>query len=222
MPLPMIGTAVMQVQAFARLAAFVMFTLVIVGGSGLRAEDGEMSKEANDAYFTRVFAGNFGKQDTSYACFMRRYNPDHLAKHNLQKVRSMLLLVSAEKDVEDKANMSYSFRLGLKFRNRAGNFDSSGYCMRPSESQVAVDRLQIHCGVDCDGGGISVELSNNDKSTLIRLDSIRIWRNNKAQEDGFNISGGADDRVFRLDRADNEQCRLLVTDRKELATMRHK
>ena len=35
-------------------------------------------------------------------------------------------------------------------------------------------------------------------------------------------SGGADDRVFRLDRAPLEMCRALVTDRKELAAMRTK
>ena len=209
-------------RSLARLAAFAIFAAAIAGGSVARAFEGETSQEAGEAYFTRVFAGNYGKQDKSYACFVRRYDADHLAKHNLQKVSAMLLLVTAEKDSDDKTQMSYSFRLGLKFRNRAGNFDSSGFCMRPSESKVAADKLHIHCSVDCDGGGISVEMSNNDKSTLIRLDSIRIWKNNKPEEEGFSLSGGADDRVFRLDRADNEQCKSLVSDRKELAAMRTK
>ena len=62
----------------------------------------------------------------------------------------------------------------------------------------------------------------DSKSTKIGLDTIRIWRNNKPDEDGFSLSGGADDRVFRLDRASLEQCRSLVTDRKELAAMRRK
>jgi hypothetical protein len=35
-------------------------------------------------------------------------------------------------------------------------------------------------------------------------------------------SSGADDRVFGLDRAKLDECRALVTDRKELAAMRHK
>ena len=56
----------------------------------------------------------------------------------------------------------------------------------------------------------------------IRLDSIRIWRNNKPDDDDFSLSGGADDRVFRLDRADLDECRSLITDRKELAAIRHK
>jgi hypothetical protein len=62
----------------------------------------------------------------------------------------------------------------------------------------------------------------DDKSALVRLDSIRIWRNNKPDEDGFPLSGGADDRVFRLDRASLDRCRSLVTDRQELAAMRRK
>jgi hypothetical protein len=38
----------------------------------------------------------------------------------------------------------------------------------------------------------------------------------------LNLSGGADGRVFRLDRAPLELCKSLVTDRQELAAMRHK
>jgi hypothetical protein len=56
----------------------------------------------------------------------------------------------------------------------------------------------------------------------VSLDSIRIWRNNRPDEDGFPLSGGADDRVFRLDRASLDKCRSLVTDRQELAAMRRK
>ena len=212
----------MRCRSFALVAAFAMFAVAIAGGSSLRAEEDEMSKEAADAYFTRVFAGNYGKQDKSYACFLRRYDAPHLASHPLQKVSAMVLLVTAEKNEEDKTQIGHSFRLGLKFRNRAGNFDSSGYCMKPSESKVAADNLDFHCGVDCDGGGISVEMSNNDKSALIRLESIRIWKNNKPEDEGFALSGGADDRVFRLDRVSNEQCKSLITDRKELAAMRTK
>jgi hypothetical protein len=82
--------------------------------------------------------------------------------------------------------------------------------------------MHLGCAVDCDGGGIPVELAHADKSTLIRLDSIRIWQDNQASDEDFDLSGGADDRVFGLDRAKLDECRALVTDRKELAAMRHK
>jgi hypothetical protein len=179
-------------------------------------EDGK-----SEAFAKRMFARDAGKQTKSYACFVRRYDAAHLARHRLQKVSAMKLLVTAETAEEDEA-LNYSFRLGVKFRHRAGDFDSSGDCGHPHVAEVSGDKVQLGCSVDCDGGGISVELTPDNKSTLVRLDSIRIWRNNKPDDEGFALSGGADDRVFRLDRANLEDCRSLVTDRKELAAMRHK
>jgi hypothetical protein len=49
----------------------------------------------------------------------------------------------------------------------------------------------------------------------------------RASSDGRDASSqslvaGADDRVFRLDRAGLDQCQSLVTVRKELAAIRHK
>jgi hypothetical protein len=38
----------------------------------------------------------------------------------------------------------------------------------------------------------------------------------------MSLTGGADDRVFRLARASMNECTSLVTDRKELAAMRRK
>jgi hypothetical protein len=75
-----------------------------------------------------------------------------------------------------------SFRLGVSFRHRPGAFDSSGDCGHIKSSESEQGKTQLGCSVDCDGGGITVELVRDDKSTLVRLDSIRIWRNNKPDE----------------------------------------
>jgi hypothetical protein len=56
-----------------------------------------------------------------------------------------------------------------------------------------------------------VALSKDDKSAVIRLERITIWQRNKP-----------DDEIFRLDRADSQDCAALVADRKELAAIRHK
>jgi hypothetical protein len=83
------------------------------------------------------------------------------------------------------------------------------------------NEVRLSCNVDCDGGDINVGLAKDSKATLIRLERIRIWRNNKPDEDASDeLVAGADDKIFRLDRADLEECRSLVTDRKELAEMR--
>lgn len=58
----------------------------------------------------------------------------------------MTLLMRAEDEPEDHT-VNYSFRLGFKYRHRAGNFDSSGYC----NHIVAEDTgggIRLGCGVD--------------------------------------------------------------------------
>jgi hypothetical protein len=144
-----------------------------------------------------------------------------LARHPKQKVSSMKLLVSAEYDNEDKV-LHHSFRLGFKYRHRSGDFDSSGSCSH-TVFQDNGNEIRLGCGVDCDGGGIGVALSKDDKSTLVRLERIKVWQNNKLDDDAEeSLVAGADDKIFRLDRTDNSECASLVTDRKELAALRHK
>ena len=63
----------------------------------------------------------------------------------------------------------------------------------------------------------------DDKSALIRLERIRIWERNKPDDDASNdLVAGADDKIFRVDRAELRECAELVTDRKELAALRRK
>jgi len=213
-----------------RRPAIVAITLLAIAmaGTPLRAEEAKSSTKAEPSpqaqettFIKRMFAADLGKQKKSYACFVRVYDADHLARHPLQKVSAMKLLVAIERVPEDKM-LNYSFRLGVKFRKRPGDFDSSGDCGHGRIPENAGDKAQLGCGVDCDGGGITVELTPEAKSTLVRLDSIRIWRNNKPEDEGLELEGGADDRVFRLDRATLDDCKTLVHDRKELAAMRTK
>lgn len=166
----------------------------------------------------KMFAGKVNK-DKNYACYVRFYDEDHLVRHPLQKVRVMKLLVTAESS-EDDPKLTYSFRLGVNFRARKGNFDSSGYCGSGAFAEDPKQKPRLNCGVDCDGGGISVEMTPDSKATLVRLESIRIWQNNRPDDEGLTLSGGADDKIFRLDRTRLDQCRALITDRKELAAMR--
>jgi hypothetical protein len=83
--------------------------------------------------------------------------------------------------------------------------------------------IDFQCAVDCDGGGIAVNLANGDNSVIAKLDRIRIWKS--TDPDGGplrSLQGGADDKIFRLDRTSLDECRSLVADRKELAAMRRK
>ena len=188
-----------------------------------RAEEADDLREASKAeaesFNARIYAGTPG--DKAYACFVRRYDAEHLAKHPKQKVASMKLLVSAEVDGEDK-QLHNSFRLGFRYRHRSGDFDSSGSCHHTVLTKEG-NEVRLGCGVDCEGGGIGVALSKDDKSAIVRLAQVRVWQHNKPDEDAErSLVAGADDGIFRLDRTDASECAALVTDRKELAALRHK
>ena len=178
-------------------------------------------QDATD-FAQRVFADNLDKP-TEYACFSRHYDAEHLAAHPLQKVGAMRLLVSAERDPEDKT-LRYSFRLGVNFRNRPGDFDSSGDCAHLTGDDAAKQKVDFGCGVDCDGGGFGIDLAKDNASVLVRLDAaIRIWKGKNYDEDASTaLKAGADDKLFHLDRANINDCASLAMDRKELAAMRHK
>jgi hypothetical protein len=183
------------------------------------AQAQKVGKAQADAFNARIYGGPPGRQ--AYACFVRRYDAEHLVRHPRQKVASMKLLVSAEYQDEDK-ELHNSFRLGFKYRHRAGDFDSSGSC-----SHVVLQdnggETRLGCGVDCEGGGIEVAMSKDDRSAIVRLESVRVWQNNKPDDEAEqSLVAGADDKIFRLDRTDDRECASLVTDRKELAALRHK
>jgi hypothetical protein len=208
--------------AIMKLALILPLAIVAFIGTA-RAEEADDIREANrtetEAFNARMYAGTPGK--TAYACFVRRYDADHLARHPKQKVATMKLLVSAEIDSEDK-QLHNSFRLGFRYRHRSGDFDSSGSCHHVVFTKDGGE-VRLGCGVDCEGGGIGVALSKDDKSAIVRLASVRVWLHNKPDDEAErSLVAGRDDGIFRLDRADNSECAALVTDRKELAALRHK
>ena len=106
-------------------------------------------------------------------------------------------MIQAEYAPEDKIT-NYSFRLGVKYRNRPANFDSSGYCNHVV-AEDAGHEIRYGCGVDCDGGGIGVAVSKDDKSAIISLERIRIWQNSKPDDEGSELVFFPDDKAFWLD-----------------------
>jgi hypothetical protein len=180
------------------------------------AQDGIDKAKAAD-FDARLFARPFDEK--TYACFVRRYDANHLAQHPRQKVSTMKLLVTAEIPPEEKT-VNYSFRVGLQYRHRPGKFDSSGSCGHVVAEDKG-DEIRLGCGVDCDGGGIDMAMKD-DKSAIIRMERIRVWDRKRPDEDASDALLGTDDKTFRLDRADLRECAELVTDRKELAALRHK
>jgi hypothetical protein len=213
-----------SLRVISRPAGFFAAAALVVrvAAGPVRADE-----QADTDFAKRFFASSVGKPK-AYACFVRRYDAAHMAQHPLQKVSVMKLLITPEKTPDDNY-LNYSFRLGVNFRDRPGDFDSSGDCghaptvRNPDNDPGPAAGIDFQCSVDCDGGGIAVNFANNDGALIVKLDRIRIWKS--TDPDGAptrSLQGGADDKIFRVDRTSLDECRSLVTDRKELAAMRHK
>jgi hypothetical protein len=199
-------------------AAFLAVLTIAVAGASVTAFAGNSPED--EAFQKRLF-GRTIEDKPIHACFTRVYDPGHLAQHPKQNVRTMLLLVTG--NAESGADPNYQLGLGVTFRKSGTHFESGGECgaihgdgAAPGSSNVA------HCGVDCDGGSISVAI-RDEKSVLVSIPAgARLWR---AGSDG-DPSGdarkrfGADDKLFRLDKAALTQCLNLANDKEDKAMLR--
>ncbi len=206
----------------APFATILLLAASIGAVSSVQAESRDqegIDKAAADAFDSRMFGAAPTKK--SYACFVRKYDSAHLAQHPKQKVSTMKLLMTAEIP-SDASTVNYSFRLGVKYRNRSTNLESFGDCGHVVAEDTGQE-IRFGCGVDCDGGGLGVALAKDDKSAVVGFARVRIWKRNTAPEEtAENLVAGDDDAKFRLDRTELRECTDLVTDRKELAELKRK
>lgn len=225
-PLPILAAAGVALSALATAAVAAVAGLALSAVAVSAVATAAKAAEPVDPFVQRVFAKPIEGEKT-YACFIRKYDAAHLAQHPKQKVTSMKVLMTAEKNAED-GSLSTSFRLGLTKRNNSHAFKSAGSCSHPevTEGETAANATpmpSLGCGVDCDGGGIGIDLSKDNHAALVSVERVRIWRNNKPDEEAsYSLEAGQDDHLFRLERVDDKQCASLVTDREELASMRKK
>jgi hypothetical protein len=201
-----------------------LFALTLAASAALafpqpsHAQEGVDKAKAQN-FDAKMFARPFDEK--TYACFVRRYDANHLAQHPKQNVSAMKLLVTAEIPSDAKDTVNYSFRVGFQFRHRPVKFDSAGAC-RHIVAEDNGDEVRLRCGVDCDGGGIEVAMKD-DKSAVVRTERIRIWKHKHPDdEDTDDARLGDDDKAFHLDRVDTRECADLADDRKEVAALRHK
>ena len=168
----------------------------------------------------RLFGGEVAPKKKSYVCFVRQYDAAHLAQHPQQTVRLMKLLLTAEIVPED-TELNYGFRMNLKLRKKSASYGTGGNCGHAKASEDDEGREHLGCGVDCDGGSLTVELKDDNKSLLVKMNSVRIARESDG-EDSRTYLGDKDDKVFRLDRTPIEQCKSLANDAEERAAMLRK
>lgn len=84
------------IMKLALVLPLVLAALVGAARAGEADDIREASKAEAESFSARMYAGAPGNK--AYACFVRRYDAEHLARHPKQKVAAMKLLVSAELD----------------------------------------------------------------------------------------------------------------------------
>ena len=126
-------------------------------------------------------------------CFARSYDRAHLAKHPDQTVTAVKL------QLMNINNTRHDFKLTFNVRGSNKTLRSEGLCLPDP-------RGGMKCIVECDGGGVQLVHRAND--VMMHLDWIRVTSScdENPVEDGQTLSGGKDDRDFRLDRVSDALC----------------
>jgi hypothetical protein len=159
----------------------------------------------------------FGKVPANgklYACYTRAYDKAHLASHPKQNARDMALFVNA---VGEDA-LQYGLAIGVHFRKSPKLFQVSGGCSRSDDGKGT-----LHCGVECDGGQIDVSVKDENSVLVAIPDGARTWDPESDDDPPANARFGADDKLFRLDRADLKDCLPIIFDetiKGEIAAMK--
>lgn len=153
----------------------------------------------------RIFGRDPG-QGPAYACFIRSYTKAHLASHPDQNVTAMMAFVSRQ----DGPDGYYATSLQVNFRQLIKPFQVSGSCSESSDGKHS-----LSCGVECDGGSLSVRVKN-EQSILVDIpESVRIFDPSASDEFADlpkRARFGSDDKLFRLDRAALSDCVPIIYD----------
>lgn len=153
----------------------------------------------------RIFGRDPGN-GAAHACFVRRYAKAHLASHPDQNVTAMTAFVSRQ----EGADGYYSVSMQVNFRQLNKPFQVSGSCNESSDGKQA-----LGCGVECDGGSLSVRVKNEESILVDIPESVRLFDPSATDEFADLPMGarfGSDDKLFRLDRADLRDCLPVIYD----------
>ena len=142
------------------------------------------------------------------ACFARIYDAKHLRDHPKQKVSSLIFFLrvsgydaSGAYDFQKPDHIMYQFAIEVKRRNDKHTLHTSGDCLG---SEIA------QCVVDCDRGSVDIEKLSSGDGLAVHLSENGIEMGGDCEGGkGVWIKPGADDKVFDVEPAPLEVCRLL-------------
>jgi hypothetical protein len=128
-------------------------------------------------------------------CFTRTYDRVHLAQHPDQVVTAVKLRIYRPPPGDAS---KYWFLAQFRLRGKDETLRTSGICNEKASG--------LHCFVECDGGGVDVV--PRGREAMMSLDRIRVAACGEEYVDGAGqeLTGGKDDRLFRLNRVADAAC----------------
>jgi hypothetical protein len=143
-------------------------------------------------------------QPGNKACYARRYDAGHLRQHPRQRITAMTfrLAVEAYDPPSEKAErpedkVYYTFSMTVNRRGDKRRLYTAGDCSGDA----------ILCAVDCDGGYVTLDKMPPADTLIVRLNDDGIVMFHDCDEgEGVPVKAGADDKVFRLDKAADNLC----------------
>jgi hypothetical protein len=147
-----------------------------------------------------VDATSVAAEPDALGCFTRTYDRAHLARHPDQLVTSVKLRIRPPSDVDDERPV---FEVQFKVRGKNKPLVNTGNCSKEARG--------LRCSVECDGGGVNVVPRARD--AMMYLDRIRLTDGCDGHliDGGLDLTGGKDDRVFRLNRVNDVACTEVTT-----------
>ena len=126
-------------------------------------------------------------------CFTRTYDRAHLARHPDQLIKEVQLNIHKPPPDIDTGKF-YWFVAQFRVRGKNKPLRTGGICNEKASG--------LHCFVECDGGGVDVVPRARDATMQLDRISGPACNEDSARE----LTGGKDDRVFRLDRVNDAAC----------------
>ena len=117
-------------------------------------------------------------------------------------------------EVEADVPPIYGLALGVTFRKDSKSFQTFGSCDSFHEADGSSGK-GVHCGVDCDGGTLDVTLRDAKSVRVAIPQGVRLWEPGTEDDEPGDSEirrFGADDKLFRLDRAALKECVSLAGD----------
>jgi hypothetical protein len=141
-------------------------------------------------------------------CFARTYDAAHLKRHPKQKVTAMLFQIRYHRHDPDETSpdgqRNYYFGMAAKVKGQRKTLYASGECTSDGEN--------IYCGIDCDGGGVAVRRDAKSGALIVSFEDAQSYLRMSVgcgEDETVDLTPGADDKVFRLDKASLSACREL-------------